>query len=123
MRDTRLALCITALAAVALAACTDNDTTDGSDAIAVTSTADACTLSASEAPSGDIVFKVTNEGSEVTEFYLFGADGQRIVGEVEDIGPGLTRNLAVRVTPGSYIAACKPGMVGDGIRAPFTVTG
>jgi iron uptake system component EfeO len=46
------------------------------------------------------------------------------MGEVENIGPGLTRQLIVEVPDGgTYTTACKPGMVGDGIRAPFTVTG
>ena len=59
----------------------------------------------------------------MTEFYLLGEDGLRIVGEVENIGPGLTRDLvAARAAPGKYFTACKPGMVGDGIRADFTVT-
>ena len=31
---------------------------------------------------------MTNDGSQVTEFYLLGEDGLRIVGEVENIGPG-----------------------------------
>ena len=110
------------LAAVGVA-CTENAPGDADGgAIAVTSTADECTVAATEAPSGNLVFEVTNQGSEVTEFYLLGDDGLRIVGEVENIGPGLTRNLVVRATPGSYLTACKPGMVGDGIRAPFTVT-
>ena len=58
-----------------------------------------------------------NTGDEVTEFYLLGADGVRIVGEVENIGPGVTRDLVVQAAPGAYLAACKPGMVGDGIRS------
>ena len=49
-------------------------------------------------------------------------DGLRIVAEVENIGPGLSRDLVTVAKPGSYFTACKPGMVGDGIRAPFTVT-
>src|SRR5215203_3971367 len=28
----------------------------------------------------------------------------------------------MRVEPGSYITACKPGMIGEGIRAPFSVS-
>jgi iron uptake system component EfeO len=58
----------------------------------------------------------------VTEFYLYGEDGKRIVGEVENIGPGITRELVLKVEPGNYITACKPGMTGDGIRAPFSVS-
>jgi iron uptake system component EfeO len=65
---------------------------------------------------------VTNGGSKVTEFYLYGDDGKRIVGEVENIGPGITRELVLKVEPGNYITACKPGMTGDGIRAPFSVS-
>jgi iron uptake system component EfeO len=30
--------------------------------------------------------------------------------------------LVVTATPGSYFTACKPGMVGDGVRSPFAVT-
>ena len=46
------------------------------------------------------------------------------MGEVENISPGLTRTFLVELAePGAYQTACKPGMVGDGIRAAFTVTG
>lgn len=113
---------------LALAACTDNsapaDEADGSGpaTLTVTSTADECTVSAPEAPSGNVVFSVTNAGDDVTEFYLLAEDGLRIVSEVENIGPGLTRDLVLTAKPGSYVTACKPGMVGDGIRADFTVT-
>jgi iron uptake system component EfeO len=89
--------------------------------VTVTSSADACHLSATTAPSGSLTFSVTNTGSDVTEFYLLGADGTT-VGEVENIGPGLSRDLVVQAQPGSYTAACKPGMAGDGIRQAFTVT-
>ena len=57
----------------------------------------------------------------VTEFYLLAEDGLRVISEIENVGPGLTRDLVVRVRPGSYVTACKPGMVGDGIRSAFTV--
>jgi len=113
---------------LALAACTDNsaptDEADGTGpaTLTVTSTADECTVSAPEAPSGNVVFSVTNAGDDVTEFYLLAEDGLRIVSEVENIGPGLTRDLVLTAKPGSYVTACKPGMVGDGIRADFTVT-
>ncbi|GAB97660.1 iron uptake system component EfeO [Kineosphaera limosa] len=115
---------------LALAACTQNSpstgagATDGSSAgpLTVTSTDTECQVSATEAGSGNLAFSVTNAGSKITEFYLLADDGLRIVGEVENIGPGLTRDLVVRAAPGSYFTACKPGMVGDGIRNAFTVT-
>jgi iron uptake system component EfeO len=58
----------------------------------------------------------------VTEFYVY-AEGDRIMQEVENIGPGLTREMRVELPAGQYEGACKPGMVGDGIRTPITVTG
>ena len=58
----------------------------------------------------------------MTEFYLLAEDGLRIIGEIENIGPGLSRDLVLRAGPGSYFTACKPGMVGDGIRAQFAVS-
>lgn len=90
--------------------------------ITVTSTAKDCDVSATEVGSGNLAFRVKNEGTQVTEFYLYAADGLRIVGEIENVSPGLTRDLVVRATPGDYVTACKPGMVGKGIRNAFTVT-
>ena len=94
----------------------------GAGVLTVSSTADACDVSAAEVDSGTVTFAVTNEGDDVTEFYLLGEDGLRVVAEVENVGPGLSRDLVVQVRPGTYYTACKPGMVGDGIRAEFTVT-
>ncbi|MBU4336390.1 MAG: EfeM/EfeO family lipoprotein [Actinobacteria bacterium] len=113
--------------ALALTACVPNTPTASSSATAggaltVSSTAQDCTVSAASAPSGTLTFTVTNDGAQTTEFYLLASDGLRIVAEVENIGPGLSRDLVAQVAPGSYFTACKPGMVGDGIRAAFTVT-
>ena len=118
------------LTAPLLAACTDNvQSQPGGDAgapsnraLTVQATDEGCSVSAPTAPSGNLTFAVTNGGSTVTEFYLLGSDGLRIVGEVENIGPGLTRDLVVTAGPGEYFTACKPGMVGDGIRSVFAVT-
>ena len=109
-----------------LAACTDNVPTGGASAdpraLTVTATDTTCEVSAATAPSGNLRFSVTNTGSKVNEFYLLAEDGLRIIGEVENIGPGLTRDLVLQAAPGTYFTACKPGMVGDGIRAEFTVS-
>ncbi len=124
MTQRALAGSAAALLTLSLAACTDNSTTDagGDDSLTVESSADACDVSSAEAPSGTLTFSVTNTGSDVTEFYLLGDDGLRIISEVENIGPGLTRDLVVQADPGDYYTACKPGMVGEGIRSEFTVT-
>ncbi|WP_296605010.1 iron uptake system protein EfeO [Nocardioides sp.] len=125
----RKPLLVALVAALPLfAACTENtdrsEAADGGESrtITVTSTDDGCDLSATEAPSGTLTFEVANKGSAVTEFYLLGEDGQRIVGEVENIGPQLSRELVVSAPAGSYVTACKPGMKGEGIRDDFTVT-
>jgi iron uptake system component EfeO len=126
-RTSRAGLAAAVSAAAALAACTStappaNDAAGGG-AISVTASDEACELGSTEAPAGTITFAVRNTGTKVTEFYIYGT-GDRIMGEVENIGPGLTRQLIVEVPDGgTYTTACKPGMVGDGIRAPFTVTG
>jgi iron uptake system component EfeO len=111
-----------------LAGCTDNapvasagDAGDGRQ-LTVQATDDGCQVSADTAPSGSLTFSVTNGGTLVTEFYLLASDGLRILGEVENIGPGLSRDLVLAAPAGSYFTACKPGMVGDGIRAPFAVS-
>ena len=123
----RLPLLAAVLMAVpALAACTQNTTastaTEDTRTVTVSSTDDGCELSSTEAPSGKLTFDVTNDGSQVTEFYLYADGGKRILGEVENIGPNLTRQLVVSAPAGSYLTACKPGMKGNGIRADFTVT-
>jgi iron uptake system component EfeO len=124
----RFVLSVAALATIPLlAACTSN-TTDSRGAsgaggpITVTSANDSCNVSTASAPAGNLTFNVSNAGSKVTEFYLYSADGKRIVGEVENIGPGLQGKLIVTADEGAYQTSCRPGMAGKGIRADFTVT-
>ncbi|WP_084075010.1 iron uptake system protein EfeO [Demequina sp. NBRC 110052] len=108
-------------AVIALAGCVPN-TPAGADAVAVTATDEGCTLSAVEAPAGTLVFSVSNEGSSATEFYLLASDGSSIVSEVENIGPGLTRDLTVQVAAGDYFTSCRESDTADAVPAAFTVT-
>ncbi|WP_370247104.1 iron uptake system protein EfeO [Nocardioides sp.] len=114
------------LAATALAGCGTESTAapEAGDprALVVTSRDDACELSAVTAPAGTLTFAVSNEGRDVTEFYLLADDGLRIIGEVENIGAGAGNRLTVTAPAGDYVAVCKPGMSGDGLRQAFTVT-
>lgn len=123
---SRRSLAVIGIAATAaLAGCTSPAPSSGGPggAINVTAADASCEVGATEAPAGTISFAINNTGTKVTEFYLYGA-GDRIMGEAENIGPGLTRQMIVEVPDGgTYTTACKPGMVGDGIRSPFTVTG
>ncbi|GAB7193615.1 iron uptake system protein EfeO [Kineococcus sp. NUM-3379] len=119
------------LAAAVLAGCTDAPGTtaapggqDGAadGTVAVRAADDACEVSRTELTSGITTFAITNEGSDVTEVYVY-APGDRIVTEKENIGPGTSYELTVDLTEGGYQVACKPGMVGDGIRQDVTVAG
>ncbi|WP_127472631.1 iron uptake system protein EfeO [Microbacterium sulfonylureivorans] len=126
MTTLRLPAAIAALTVgtLALAGCVAKADAAASDALAVTSTADGCEVSAGAAKSGTLAFDVENTGDEVTEFYLLADDGLRIVGEVENIAPGASRTLTVVAQPGEYFTLCKPGMVGDGVgKTAFSVTG
>ena len=61
------------------------------------------------APSGTLTFRVKNTGADTTEFYLLGEDRLRIVGEVENVGPGLTRDLVVQARPGHVLHVVQAG--------------
>jgi iron uptake system component EfeO len=125
-----LAITAAALAGLALTSCQAKEEAKPADPgtgapaeIAVTASDTACELSGTEASTGPSTFVITNNGTKVTEFYVYG-EGERVMGEVENISPGLQRTLVVQLgDPGTYQTACKPGMVGDGIRADFKVTG
>jgi iron uptake system component EfeO len=107
---------------VAASGCTSNTRAGSSQSVKVKGSATSCEVSQATASSGTISFNVTNTDAKVNEFYLLANDGLRILGEVENIGPGITRNLVVQASPGDYFTVCKPGMTGDGLRATFTVT-
>lgn len=129
MKTFKIALPLALITVVGVTGCTSNAAPSGASgsaaaagsAITVSSTDTACNLSSTESTSGTLTFNVKNEGSQVTEFYLVASDGNRIVGEVENIGPALSRQLTVVAGPGEYIAQCKPGMSGDGLKTKFTV--
>ncbi len=87
---------------------------------------DACKVSETELQAGGTTFAVTNDGDKVTEVYVYGEQGgafTKVVSEVENIGPGTSRDMDVDLAAGTYEIACKPGQKGDGIRQKITVTG
>lgn len=123
MKSTLATLSVMSIAALSLAACaSDPSESAASGDLTVAATDSKCTVSATDLKAGPSTFKITNKGSKVTEFYVY-ADGDRIMGEVENVGPGLSRNLVVDLPKGKYQGACKPGMIGDGIRQTLNVTG
>jgi iron uptake system component EfeO len=124
------------LVGISLTSCTPKESATGSGGSDTDSSADSapaqitvnasdteCELSGTEAATGPNTFVITNNGTKVTEFYVYG-EGERVMGEVENISPGLERKLVVQLAePGTYQTACKPGMIGDGLRGDFKVTG
>jgi iron uptake system component EfeO len=126
---TSLAAAAALLTALALASCQAKesepagDGKDGPAEITVAASDSTCELSGTEAGTGPSTFVVTNNGTKVTEFYVYD-EGERVMGEVENISPGLQRKLIVNLSePGTYQTSCRPGMIGDGIRSDFEVTG
>lgn len=129
MKSGTAAFAAALIASIALSGCTAKETksvdsaTDSPAEITVDASDAGCVLSATLASTGPSTFVITNNGTKVTEFYVYG-EGERVMGEVENISPGLKRQLIVNLTePGTYQTACKPGMIGDGIRKDFVVTG
>ncbi|MEU6719962.1 iron uptake system protein EfeO [Nonomuraea sp. NPDC046802] len=124
---TAIRLSAGALTLATLAACGSGNTAApaGSAApgkVAVAASDTACEVAAAEVAAGTTTFAITNGGSKVTEFYVY-APGDRVMAEVENIVPGLTRELIAELPAGAYETACKPGMVGKGIRNALKVTG
>lgn len=113
------------LLAVPLASCATDaapaaETEGGDGTVVVTATDDACEASTTDLAAGVSTFAITNAGTRVTEVYLY--EGERVVTEKEDIGPGTSYDLTVDLDEGTYELACKPGMVGEGIRQDLVVS-
>lgn len=101
------------------------DSSSGST-VAVTAGDDECTVNPTDLSAGQTTFEVTNAGSSVTEVYVYAEENgefTKIVSEVENIGPGTSRDMQVDLASGTYEVACKPGQTGDGIPTEITVSG
>lgn len=125
MQTTRLLAAGGVVLLALLSGCSGKtDPASAASEIGVTATDSSCDVARNSSVAGPVTFQITNGGTKVTEFYVYAA-GDRVVGEVENIGPGLKRQLTVNfAAPGTYQTACKPGMgSGAGIRHDFTVTG
>lgn len=96
---------------------------EGPSSIDVNANDTACEVGSSETSTGSTTFKVVNNGTKTNEFYVM-TSGGRVLGEVENIGPGASRTLVVEFQDaGDYTTLCKPGMVGEGISGTIKVTG
>ncbi|MFE4599242.1 iron uptake system protein EfeO [Kitasatospora indigofera] len=124
-RSAAAALLVLAVAGAALAGCSKKSdgsaTSADSGPVRVTASDSTCELSTATFPAGHVEIAIQNKGSKVTEVYVYG-DGDRIITERENIGPGTKATINAEIKAGTYEVACKPGMTGDGIRQKVTVT-
>src|SRR4051794_16746972 len=125
--STRLLASVGALTlAGVLASCGNDGGGAAAGAHEVKAGDDSCRVDDTSLEAGKNVFKIENVGSDVTEVYVYGKDGDdfsKIMGERENIGPGTSQTLEVDLAAGDYEVACKPGMRGDGIRTALSVAG
>jgi uncharacterized cupredoxin-like copper-binding protein len=117
MRPRSIAVSLAALALAAVAC-----SSSSGEGFEVISNNTECIPERTAFDAGELTFRVKNEGSQPTELYVFG-EGDKVISEVENVGPGTSRALTVNLASGSYELGCKPGQTGDGIRAPITVSG
>jgi iron uptake system component EfeO len=104
------------------AACkSDSDSDSGSTAqIKVSLTNDGCSPSTIDAKTGPTTFIVTNSGAAaVTELEVM--SGDRILGEVENIVPGLSGKFTLNLRSGSYVLYCPGGKTAE--KGTLTVKG
>ena len=112
-------------AAASLTAC-GADSPGKASGVAITATDSACQVATTSFAPGEVTFTVTNKGKDTTEVYVYGKQGDgftKVVAEVENVAPGLTREMKATLAGGAYEIACKPGQTGTGIRTAITVSG
>lgn len=122
VRPRTLTLPATLLCGLVLAGCGSSG--DDAATVEVKATDTSCAPSSSTLQPGKASFTITNSGSKVTEVYLYGKAGDAfttVVSEVENLAPGITREMTADLAAGTYQLACKPGQTGDGIRTTITV--
>ena len=127
----RASLLLTLPLVVGLAACggssAGGDGASGGGDVAVKAGDSTCEVAKTSFDPGKITFDVQNVGKDVTEVYVYakgdGGEFDKVVGEVENIAPGTSRDFVVSVSGGEYEVACKPGQKGDGIRTEIEVSG
>jgi iron uptake system component EfeO len=111
-----------ALVLVALTAggCGSDGAGAGANAVQVKITEAGCEPAELEIEAGPTTFEVTNDGAdEVNEFEVL--DGERILGEAENLAPGLSGSFSLTLEPGEYQTYCPGGTTQE--RGTLTVTG
>ena len=96
------------LLVVSLAACQGGPATGDSASgasVAVSVSPQGCAPTTVTANAGQVLFVVTNTGTEPAEFEIIGPD-QKVIDEAENIFPGFVVNLTSRLDGGTYELVC-----------------
>jgi iron uptake system component EfeO len=89
--------------------------------VSISLTPQGCAAKPAKVAAGDVQFNVTNKNaSAVTEAELRTSNGSKILGEQENLTPGLSGGFELTLAPGSYELNC-PGASQEHWK--FTVTG
>jgi len=82
---------------------------DKSSTVTISLTSDGCEPKPATVPAGAVEFEVTNSGAgSVSEAELRTSDKAHILGEQENLTPGLSGGFSLTVQPGTYMVNC-PG--------------
>jgi iron uptake system component EfeO len=104
--------------ALVVTGCTKDSGSSGSNSspgrtVKVGITDAGCDPAALTVPAGPATFVVTNKGtSSVTEYEV--KDGETIIGEKENLTPGLSGSFSVDLKPGDYTLECPGGTTPEG---------
>ena len=115
-------MALVAASGLLLAGCGVTESTKakaGSNGVTISVTDDGCLPSPNSAKAGPLTFTVKNKNSShVSEAELM--QNGLILGEKENLTPGLSGSFSLRLQPGEYVVNC-PNAKND--QATFTVTG
>jgi iron uptake system component EfeO len=116
------AILLSSIAVIGLAACSGGGSSDGGVAQrSFTLTDQGCIPQQASVPSGPVTISVANGGTtRVTELELRNSSGI-ILGERENLTPGLSGSFSLDLQPGSYEIACPNS--GNVIQGKLAVTG
>jgi iron uptake system component EfeO len=100
---------LVATSSIALAACGgDSAGSTGGETVKVGISDAGCSPAVLKLTPGPKNFEITATGnSKVTEYEIF--DGKRIIGERENITPGIVSKFSLDLKPGEYVSYCPHG--------------
>jgi iron uptake system component EfeO len=103
---THARLALGALVALTVAACQGGAAPAASGGKVQVGVSEAgCSPTTLTADAGPVLFVITNNGTDVAEFEVIGAD-KKVLDEAENIVPGFVVNLSARLDGGTYELVC-----------------